>query len=185
MQFEPTRLAGAYVISPQVFTDERGSFFETYHQQKFAEHGIGEEFVQDNHSVSVRNVIRGLHFQKPPHAQSKLVRVVQGEVYDVIVDLRTESETFGQWFAETLSAGNRKMLYVPTGFAHGFCVTSDTAEFAYKCGALFNKDTESGIRYDDPDLSIDWPIDIKEAIVSEKDLALKSFESMRTSILWK
>lgn len=179
MKFTPTSIKDLVMIEPAVFGDDRGVFFETYHADKFKEFGITDNFVQDNHSISSKNTVRGLHFQTPPFAQSKLVRVVVGEVFDVAVDLRPDSATYGQWFGVTLSAENKKMLYVPEGFAHGFCVTSDTAHFVYKCGAVYNKESEGGVIWNDPDLGIDWPIDASEAIVSEKDQLLPKLSELK------
>lgn len=184
MTFTSLTLPGLVVIDPQVFPDDRGVFFETYHQQKFAEHGITDSFVQDNHSVSVKNTIRGLHYQLPPHAQSKLVRVIAGEVYDVAVDLRKDSPTFKQWYGIHLSAENKKMLYVPTGFAHGFCVLSDQAEFVYKCGALYNRESEAGLRWDDPEINIQWPIQVDQALISTKDQQLPLFTHITAAQLF-
>lgn len=172
MTIDQTPLSGLLVITPDVFADDRGFFLESYHADKFATMGITDTFVQDNHSYSGQNVIRGLHYQKAPHQQSKLVRVVSGEVFDVAVDLRADSPTYGQWHGEMLSGANHKMLYVPIGFAHGFCVLSEGAHFVYKCGALYDPTADAGIRYDDPTINITWPIDITQAIVSQKDQAL-------------
>lgn len=184
MNFITTPLSDLIVVEPQVFGDDRGYFFESYHQQKFVTGGISDEFVQDNQSQSVKGTIRGLHFQKPPHTQSKLVRVIQGEVYDVAVDLRPDSATFGQWFGVYLNAENKKMLYIPVGFAHGFCVTSDVAVFVYKCGSLYSQADEDGIRFDDPDLNIKWPVDKTDIKLSAKDQTLKSFEQVRKEVVW-
>lgn len=181
MEWKSTALSDVWIIEPTLFHDDRGYFFESYQEKEFADHGITDQFIQDNHSFSKKNVVRGLHFQKPPFAQSKLVRVIQGEVYDVVVDLRPSSETFGQSFGTTLSAENKKMLYVPKGFAHGFCVISDTAEFVYKCGGIYHKPSESGILWNDPELAIEWPIKAPEAIVSDKDQQLPKFAQVKDS----
>jgi len=170
--FAPGPLAGLVIIQPRVFPDGRGSFFETYKQSEYAANGVADEFVQDNHSVSTRGVLRGLHFQNSPHAQGKLVRVVQGAVWDVAVDLRPESPTYGQWFGLELSADNRTQLYIPVGFGHGFVTLSETAEFVYKCTAEYNKAREGGVRWDDPTLGIAWPLAGLEVSVSDKDAAL-------------
>lgn len=163
-----TTLKDAYLIKPQFFNDERGFFVETYSKQKFADLGIDADFVQDNHSMSVtRGVLRGLHFQKPPYAQAKLVRVTRGAVYDVIVDLRKDSPTFGKWEGFELTANNHLMLFVPRGFAHGFCTLEDYTEFQYKCDNLYNKESEGGLPWDDPELKIYWPV--QEPILSAKD----------------
>ena len=166
MKFTQTPLAGLLVIEPQVFGDERGYFYESYSKEKFAENGITEEFVQDNQSFSEKGIVRGLHFQKPPFSQSKLVRVITGEVFDVAVDLRPDSPTFGKWFGTTLSEENKKMMYIPVGFAHGFCVTSETTIFFYKCGALYSPQYEGGIIWNDPAVGIQWPIENEQAKLS-------------------
>lgn len=163
-----TTLKDAYLIKPQFFNDERGFFVETYSKQKFADLGIDADFVQDNHSMSVtRGVLRGLHFQKPPYAQAKLVRVTRGAVYDVIVDLRKDSPTFGKWEGFELTENNHLMLFVPRGFAHGFCTLEDYTEFQYKCDNLYNKESEGGLLWNDSELKIYWPV--KEPILSAKD----------------
>ncbi|MEO8582054.1 MAG: dTDP-4-dehydrorhamnose 3,5-epimerase [Patescibacteria group bacterium] len=184
MEFKNTPLSGVLIIQPDIFGDERGYFYETYHKVKFVEHGITEEFIQDNQSFSEKGIVRGLHFQKPPTSQSKLVRVISGEVYDVAVDLRPTSPTFGNWFGIYLSGENKTMLYVPVGFAHGFCVTSETAIFCYKCGELYSKDDESGIRFDDPDLNIDWPVKPEDVKLSDKDAVLKTFAEIKGELAW-
>lgn len=154
------------IIEPDIFTDERGYFMETYHQEKFTGGGLDIRFVQDNQSMSARGTIRGLHYQiKRP--QGKLVRVLSGEVFDVSVDIRRSSPNFGKWFGIILSANNKKAVYIPPNFAHGFCVLTERAEFFYKCTDFYNPDYDRAIRWDDPDLAIDWPI--KEPILSEKD----------------
>lgn len=179
MTFTTTNFPGLLLIEPKVFGDDRGYFYESYNQKEFEEHGISEHFIQDNQSRSTKNTVRGLHFQTGEFAQSKLVRVLEGEVYDVVVDLRPDSVTFKKWFGLTLSAEKKNMMYIPRGFAHGFCVTSDTAEFAYKVGfALWNKEAESGIIWNDPDLNIDWPVGPEQAIVSEKDQELKTMKEV-------
>ncbi len=155
--FEPTKLAGAVIITPTVFGDARGYFMETYQYEEFAAAGLDVTFVQDNQSSSTKGVLRGLHYQTE-HAQGKLVRVVSGEVFDVAVDLRPDSETFGQWTGVTLSAENKKQFYIPAGFAHGFVVLSDTAEFVYKCTDYYAPQYEAGLMYNDPDIAIEWPI---------------------------
>lgn len=159
MKVTPTKLAGVLVIEPRVFGDERGFFFESFNQRAFDEAvGAHVDFVQDNHSKSSRNVLRGLHYQLPPKAQGKLVRVVQGEVFDVAVDLRKNSKTFGLWVGEVLSADNKKQLWIPPGFAHGFVTLSDTAEFLYKTTDYYSPAHERCIRWDDAQLAIDWPM---------------------------
>lgn len=166
--FEKTSLDGVLIITPQVFGDSRGYFMETYKKEPFAEAGITKEFVQDNESSSTKGVLRGLHFQKN-HAQGKLVRVTKGSVFDVAVDVRPGSKTFGQWTGTELSEENRKMLYVPEGFAHGFLVLSDTAEFVYKCTDVYDPSSEGGIPWNDKDINVEWPkLDIAYK-TSEKD----------------
>ena len=162
-------IEGLYVIEPTVYKDERGYFMETYNYNDFKEKGIDAVFVQDNQSMSVRGVLRGLHYQKQ-FPQGKLVRVVRGEVFDVAVDLRECSDTFGKWFGVYLSAENKKQFYIPEGFAHGFLVLSDVAEFAYKCTDFYHPGDEGGVLWSDPDIGIDWPItDDMNLIISEKD----------------
>lgn len=175
MIIEKTAIQDLVIIQPTVFEDSRGYFFEAYNQAKFLENGITYQFIQDNQSFSKRGVIRGLHLQINPFAQAKLVRVLEGEILDVAVDLRKDSPTYGQHFSVILSADNKKQLMVPHGFAHGFSVLSDTASVLYKVDQVYHKESERGIRYDDPSLAIDWQLDPKEVIVSEKDLVLPSF----------
>lgn len=169
MRFEPTSLPEVIRIEPRVFRDARGFFLESYHEQKFAAGGVGARFVQDNHSRSTRGTLRGLHMQVA-FAQGKLVRCVAGEVFDVAVDARPGSKTFGRWVGETLSAENFVQLWVPPGFLHGFCVTSETAEIQYKCTELYHPEDELGVAWNDPDLAIRWPI--TAPLLSAKDAAL-------------
>lgn len=178
MTIQTTPLEGLVVLQPQVFRDDRGFFLETYNKATFQEIGIHDEFVQDNHSFSKQNTVRGLHFQTGDSAQGKLVRVIEGEVFDVAVDIRPDSPTFGQWFGLTLSGTEHNMMYVPAGFAHGFCVLSPTVHFLYKCTAVYNKEAEGGIVWNDPQLAIQWPIDPALAIVSEKDQHLPTFQAL-------
>lgn len=169
IKVENCGIEGLYVIEPKVFFDSRGYFTETYNQNEFEEAGLNMRFVQDNQSMSSRGVLRGLHFQKT-HPQGKLVRVLQGEVYDVAVDLRENSKTFGKYFGLVLSDENRKQFYIPEGFAHGFLVLSETAIFAYKCTDFYCADDEGGLLYNDPDVNIEWPVkDLEELIISDKD----------------
>ena len=169
MKVTPTKLAGVLIIEPRVFGDERGFFFESFNQRAFDDAvGTHVDFVQDNHSKSSRNVLRGLHYQLPPKAQGKLVRVVQGEVFDVAVDLRKDSPTFGQWVGEILSAENKKQLWIPAGFAHGFLTLSDTAEFLYKTTDYYSPEHERCIRWDDADVGVQWPLSTPP-LVSGKD----------------
>jgi dTDP-4-dehydrorhamnose 3,5-epimerase len=161
-----TKLPGVLILEPKVFGDSRGFFMETWNKQRYEETGITGNFVQDNLSYSSYGVLRGLHFQNP-NAQGKLVYVIEGEVFDVAVDIRVGSPTFGQWVGVTLSSENKRQFYVPEGFAHGFCVTSETALFAYKCTDLYNPSAEGGILWNDPDIGIEWPI--VNPILSDKD----------------
>lgn len=166
---ETTPIEGLAVITPKVFSDERGYFMETYNIADFAEAGIEDTFVQDNQSASKKGVLRGLHFQIE-HPQAKIVRVIKGEVFDVAVDIRKGSPTYGKWFGLTLSEENKKMFYIPKNFAHGFLVLSDYAEFTYKCTELYHPNDEGGIIYNDPDIGIKWPIEEgMELIFSDKD----------------
>lgn len=175
MNKEETFIKDLVVLTPDVFEDARGYFFEGYNKNKFSAISINIDFVQDNQSFSQRWTLRGLHYQNPPFAQTKLVRVLQGEIMDVTVDLRKDSPTYGQHFGIKLTAENKKQLLVPQGFAHGFSVLSETAVVLYKCDQFYNKASEGGIRFDDPTLNIDWGMDLREAIVSEKDLVLPDF----------
>ncbi len=176
MTIETTPIQDLVIINPTVFEDTRGYFFEAYNQNTLASQGITINFVQDNQSFSKRGTLRGLHYQNPPFAQTKLVRVLQGEIIDVAVDIRKQSPTYGQHYAIRLSAENKKQLLIPHGFAHGFSVISETAVVLYKCDQFYNKASEGGIRFDDPALGIDWGMDLKEAIVSDKDLVLPGIE---------
>jgi len=169
--FRPLQLPEVILIEPRVFPDERGFFLETYKHSEFAANGIPETFVQDNHSRSVRGVLRGLHFQNPPRAQGKLIRVVRGAIFDVAVDIRPGSPTFGQWVGETLSEENQRMLYVPPGFAHGFLVLSDLADVTYKVTEEYAPELDSGVIWNDPNIAILWPLD-GPPILSPKDAAL-------------
>lgn len=176
MTIETTPIQDLLIINPTVFEDARGYFFEAYNQEKLAALGVTIDFVQDNQSFSKRGTLRGLHYQNPPFAQTKLVRVLQGDIIDVAVDIRRASPTYGQHFAIRLSAENKKQLLIPHGFAHGFSVISETAVVLYKCDQFYNKESEGGIRFDDPSLNIDWGIDLKDAIVSDKDLVLPGID---------
>lgn len=166
--FEKTRLPGVVIIQPQVFGDSRGYFMETYKKQPYAEAGIDKEFVQDNESSSTKGVLRGLHFQKN-HTQGKLVRVTHGEVFDVAVDIRPGSNTYGQWAGAILCSDKKNMFYIPEGFAHGFLVLSDTAEFVYKCTDVYDPTSEGGVPWNDPSIAIDWPKLDCDYKTSEKD----------------
>jgi dTDP-4-dehydrorhamnose 3,5-epimerase len=174
MPYIETPIQGLYIFEPHLFHDERGYFYESFNLKQFSEAtGFEGNFVQDNHSYSHYGVMRGLHLQLPPHAQSKLVRVVVGEVYDVAVDVRKNSPTYKQYFGIKLSAANQKQFFIPKGFAHGFVVLSEYAELLYKCDEYYAPQAESGILYNDKDLNIDWQIPEDKIIVSKKDLLLK------------
>ncbi|WP_166921694.1 dTDP-4-dehydrorhamnose 3,5-epimerase [Flavobacterium poyangense] len=177
MDIEKTFIEGLIILTPSVFKDNRGSFFESFNTNTFRDLGIDFEFVQDNESHSRKGTIRGLHYQNPPFAQTKLVRVLQGEIMDVAVDLRKDSPTYGKSFTVFLSDKNKKQLLIPQGFAHGFSVLSDTASVLYKCDQFYNKTAEGGIKFDDPGLHIDWGVDLEKAIVSEKDQILPFIEN--------
>ena len=178
MPFIKTDIPDLLVFEPKLFEDSRGYFFEAYNLQTFAEEGVAMEFVQDNQSKSSYGVIRGLHYQLNPYAQTKLVRVLEGAILDVAVDIRKGSPSFGKHFAIELSADNKKQLLVPQGFAHGFSVLTPTAIVLYKCDQLYQKESEAGIIYNDPFLNIDWKIPGGKAVVSEKDMLLPRFESI-------
>ena len=169
MNFIKTALEGVFIIEPHVFTDARGYFFESYSRAVFEAAGLYYDFVQDNQSKSSYGTVRGLHFQKGEHAQAKLVRVLEGTVLDVAVDIRRASPTYGRHVAVELSAANNRQLLIPRGFVHGFSVLSETAVFAYKCDNLYCRESEGGIRFDDPTLAIDWRIDMTKALTSDKD----------------
>lgn len=173
MKIIETPLQGLYIIEPKVFKDERGYFYESYNQKIFYEAGIKDEFVQDNQSLSQKNVVRGLHFQHPPYAQAKLVRVIKGAVLDVVIDIRKNSSTYGQHYSIELSEENFLMLYIPVGFAHGFATLENNTIFAYKCSHFYNKNSEDTILWNDEDLNINWKID--KPILSEKDKTGKKF----------
>ncbi|MBL0056197.1 MAG: dTDP-4-dehydrorhamnose 3,5-epimerase [Chitinophagaceae bacterium] len=164
-----TDFPGLFVFEPAVFEDSRGYFFESYNERVFEAAGIATHFVQDNQARSAYGVIRGLHYQMPPHAQSKLIRVLEGSILDIVVDIRKGSPRFGQSFSIELSSDNKKQLFIPKGFAHGYSVISETAEVFYKCDEFYHPETEGGIRIDDPGLKIDWMIPEEQRIVSEKD----------------
>ncbi len=167
-----TPIEGLLILEPRVFNDDRGYFFESYNARTFeAATGIAYNFIQDNQARSTKNVLRGLHYQNAPTAQTKLIRALEGTIWDVVVDLRAGSATFGQWFGVELSAENKRQFLIPRGFAHGYSVLSETAEVFYKCDNFYDKGAEGGVNYADPALAIDWKIDLKEAIVSEKDIA--------------
>ena len=180
MKATETKLEGCFILEPTIFEDKRGYFFESFNEEKFNTLIKTKViFVQDNESFSSKGVLRGLHYQVGEHAQAKLVRVIKGKVLDVAVDVRENSKTFGQHVAVELSEDNKKQLFVPRGFAHGFIVLSDTAIFSYKCDNLYNKASEGGIIYNDPKLNIDWQLPEKELLVSEKDVVLPTLENAR------
>ena len=178
MQAEETHLKGSFVITPKIYHDDRGSFFESYQKNDFEkEIGLTINFVQDNHSMSNKGVLRGLHFQTGDFAQAKLVRVTKGKVLDVTVDLRKNSPTFGKSFSIILTDKNYKQLFIPRGFAHGFVVLSKTAIYQYKCDNYYNKESEGGIIFNDIDLNINWKLPLEQLIVSQKDLELDTFKN--------
>lgn len=166
MEVTEQDLPGVMLIEPDVYSDERGAFLETWNARDYGKHGVDVSFVQDNLSRSRKHVLRGLHFQNP-RSQGKLISVLEGEVYDVVVDIRSDSETFGEWTGTTLSSENARQLYVPEGFAHGFVVTSEQALFHYKCTDFYHPETEGVIRWNDPSLDIDWPVD--DPVLSDRD----------------
>ena len=177
MPFTPTTFPGLIIVEPLVLEDSRGYFFESYNENVFRANHIPVTFVQDNQSRSSYGVIRGLHYQRPPHAQSKLIRVLSGAIIDTVLDLRTGSPTYGETFSIRLSAENKKQLFIPKGFAHGFSVITETAEVMYKCDSYYNTESESGFLYNDPQLKIDWEIPTDKIRVSEKDRLLPLFNS--------
>ncbi|MDN5203877.1 dTDP-4-dehydrorhamnose 3,5-epimerase [Fulvivirgaceae bacterium BMA10] len=179
MQFKKVAIQGLIEIYPAIFEDDRGLFFESFHSEKFQEAGIKENFIQSNQSFSKKGVLRGLHFQRVPFAQGKLVRVISGQVLDIAVDLRKESPTFGQYHKCLLSAKENNMLYIPDGFAHGFAALEDSI-FFYMCTNVYNKDSEDGIIWNDSDLNIDWGID--NPIISDKDLILSPFAELKKTL---
>lgn len=172
MPFIHTPIPDLLIFEPQVWLDDRGYFFESYNQKTWEDEGLKVHFVQDNQARSTRGVLRGLHYQTGAMAQAKLVRAVEGEVLDVAVDLRPASPTYGKWYSIRLSAENKRQLFVPRGFAHGYVVLSETAEFAYKCDNYYSKAHEGGLRFDDPTLHIDWEFDLDQVLVSNKDREL-------------
>lgn len=180
MNATPLTIPDVVLFTPRVFGDERGFFFESYNQRAFRETtGLTPDFVQDNHSRSARGVLRGLHYQIEPRAQGKLVRVVQGAVFDVAVDIRPGSPTFGRWVGEELSAENKRQMWIPPGFAHGFLTLTESAEFLYKTTDFYSPEHERCIAWDDPDLAIDWPLQGEEPRLSDKDLRGAAFSALR------
>ena len=180
MEIEETEFEGLLIVKPQVFKDARGFFFETYNEKRYKDAGIDYNFVQDNISSSQRGVVRGLHFQRPPYTQAKLVQVIEGSVLDVVVDLRHDQPTFGKWYAVELTGENHWQFMIPRGFAHGFSVLSEKAVFTYKCDNLYHPEADGGILLSDPDLNIDWQVPEEHRILSEKDTKhplLKNFDN--------
>ncbi len=165
-----TPFEGLLILEPRVFNDDRGYFYESYNKNTFkAATGLDIDFVQDNQARSTINVLRGLHYQNDPHAQTKLIRALEGTIWDVVIDIRKNSKTYGQWFGVELSAENKRQFLIPKGFAHGYSVLSETAEVFYKCDSFYNKASEGGVNYADPTINIDWKISLSDALVSEKD----------------
>lgn len=185
MPFITTEIPGLLIFEPKIFEDSRGYFFESYNEKIFEQQGINIRFIQDNQSSSSYGVIRGLHYQLEPYAQTKLIRVLSGRILDVAVDVRKGSPTFGRHFDIELSAENKKQLLVPKGFAHGFSVLSEKAEVIYKCDEFYNKSSEAGIRFDDPALNIDWQIPTGKAIISDKDRVLPSLADCQTNFIFE
>jgi dTDP-4-dehydrorhamnose 3,5-epimerase len=185
MPFHKTDIPGLLVFEPNVFEDSRGYFFESYNEKTFREAGIDFRWVQDNQSSSVYGVIRGLHYQLPPFAQSKLIRVLRGKILDAVVDIRKGSPTFGKSYCKVLSAKNKRQLFIPKGFAHGFSVLSEKAEVLYKCDEFYNKESESGIIYNDPALNIDWQVPAKDAIISDKDMQLPLLKDCNNTFVYQ
>jgi len=177
MKIEKTNLKGCFVLTPRIFKDSRGEFFESYSKQVLSEEiGIDQEFVQDNQSISKKGVLRGLHFQEGTHSQAKLVSVTRGSVLDICVDIRKDSSTFGEYFSIVLSSEDKKQVYIPRGFAHGFLALSDNTIFNYKCDNYYDRVSERGIIYSDPTLAIDWGFDAKNLILSNKDEQLPTLQ---------
>lgn len=184
MPFITTDIPGLSIVEPKIIKDSRGYFFESYNEKIFQQEGIGIRFVQDNQSSSSYGVIRGLHYQLPPYAQSKLIRVLYGSIIDIAVDIRKGSPVYGKVFSIELSAENKRQLFIPAGFAHGFCILSEKAEVLYKCDNFYNKESEGGIIYNDPALNIDWKIPADKLIVSDKDKALPSLADCQNSFVF-
>ncbi len=180
MNIKETKLPGVLILEPKVFTDDRGYFLETWNSTRYEQAGIHGPFVQDNISFSKKGILRGLHFQYP-QSQGKLIQVLSGEVMDVVVDICVGSPTYGQWVGEVLSESNHRQIYVPPGFAHGYCVTSETALFSYKCTDFYNPATEHGIIWNDPDIRIEWPIE--QPVLSTKDAVYPRLKDLRSENL--
>jgi len=184
MEVIKTDIPDLLILKPRIFEDERGYFFESFNKETFVKNGLDYDFIQDNESKSSRGVVRGLHYQLAPYAQSKLVRVIKGRVLDVAVDLREGSPTFGKWYSIELSEENKLQFLVPRGFAHGFAVLEDNTVFAYKCDNVYNKESERGINYNDKKLNIDWGIKLDEAIVSAKDKTNPCFDDAEMNFVY-
>lgn len=184
MPFSKTQFPGLLIFEPSVFEDSRGYFFESYNQKLFSENGIEINFVQDNQAQSSFGIIRGLHFQMDPFAQTKLLRVLSGKIIDAVVDIRKNSPTYGNAYTIELSAENKKQLLIPKGFAHGYSVISETAEVFYKCDAFYHKESEGGILWNDPKLNIDWKVPIDKVVVSEKDARYPSLENCKNNFIF-
>ena len=184
MKVTETGFPGLKIVEPMIFEDSRGYFFESFNLEKFRKTGIEVKFVQDNQSKSQYGVIRGLHYQNNPHAQTKLIRVLLGKIYDVALDIRSGSPTFGKWYGLELSDHNKLQLFIPHGFAHGFSVLSDTAVVLYKCDALYHPESEAGIIYNDPHLKIDWNIPAGKEIISAKDKSLPDFSKANYNFIF-
>lgn len=185
MPFIKTEFPGLLVFEPKIFEDSRGYFYESYNKNTFSQEGVDINFVQDNQARSSYGVIRGLHFQMEPHAQTKLLRVLSGEIIDAVVDIRKNSPTYGKAYTILLSAENKKQLLVPKGFAHGYSVISETAEVFYKCDEFYHKESEGGILWNDPSLQIDWKIPTAKALVSEKDIQLPLLKDCQHNFVFK
>ncbi len=185
MAFEKTEFPGLIVYTPRVFEDKRGYFFESYNEQSFASSGVEIVFIQDNQASSAFGVIRGLHYQLNPHAQSKLIRVLSGKIIDAVVDIRKNSPAYGKAYTIQLSAENKKQLLIPKGFAHGYSVISETAEVFYKCDEFYNKESEGGIAWNDASLNIDWQIPAGSEIISEKDALYPLLANSGTNFIFK
>ncbi|MFH2143788.1 MAG: dTDP-4-dehydrorhamnose 3,5-epimerase [Bacteroidota bacterium] len=184
MKLVKTDIQDLLIIEPQVFEDNRGYFFECYNQEKFSQNGLNYLFIQDNQSKSCHGVIRGLHYQLAPYSQTKLVRVLEGSIFDVAVDIRKNSPYFGKWFGVELSSENKRQLLIPSGFAHGFSVLSDTATVLYKCDQLYHKESERGIVYNDKNLAIDWKIKFHEIIISDRDKDFPGFQDAEMNFVY-
>jgi len=185
MPFIKTEFPGLFVFEPVVHSDSRGYFFESYNDNVCKSFGIQTNFVQDNQARSVYGVIRGMHYQLNPHAQTKFIRALSGTILDVVLDIRKGSPTFGKYFSIELSAENKKQLYIPHGFAHGYSVLSETAEVFYKCDSFYNKEAEAGIQFYDPQLNIDWKIPVEKQIISDKDKLHPTFENCKTNFVFE